>query len=334
MKKALAYILIISSILVLSSCTITNPLHFGTDIVGEGEFVEKVIECENCSTIKISELNRKHGAIVDNIDFNVHKSNENKIVIKSQQNIIDHIFNVQSLGTMSLHGKVTENYVTDVLTIDVYLDDIKNLDLANCKGHIETAALDENVWVALSGASKIDMDPFNMSSITLGVSGSSVINIEQIESDMTHLILSGASTINVNTIDSDVVKSSISGSSSFKANDVNSFSTQFSLSGSSIAKILNLKTESSDFSLSGSSKIDFAGLTNGLKVKNSGACEAKLADFKSIDAIIEASGGSDVEVYAKTSLKVNASGGSSVVYYGSCEVLDQDLSGGSTLKHK
>lgn len=82
---------------------------------------------------------------------------------------------------------------------------------------------------------------------------------------------------------------------------------------------------------SGGSVVNMTGNTTSMNlVSFSGGSVYKGFEFHSSDAVILASGGSNLEVRTNNTLQINASGGSSIKYKGN-PIVQSNLSGGSTL---
>ena len=88
------------------------------------------------------------------------------------------------------------------------------------------------------------------------------------------------------------------------------------------------------FDVSGASKVQLKGGAQDLNVKASGASTADLSDFASRNAVVDASGASNVTVATSGTLIVEASGASTVRYVGEPAKLSTNTSGASTVAHK
>ncbi|MEZ4742958.1 MAG: head GIN domain-containing protein [Bdellovibrionota bacterium] len=106
------------------------------------------------------------------------------------------------------------------------------------------------------------------------------------------------------------------------------------LMGSSQFFLHNIAAHHFKISASGATKLDLAGNVEFLKVDVSGATEVKAFKLKAKHIDIRAMDACDVEVFAKKSVKVSASGASNVTYKGNAIIAKQRISGISSLKKK
>jgi hypothetical protein len=88
------------------------------------------------------------------------------------------------------------------------------------------------------------------------------------------------------------------------------------------------------FDVSGASHVTLSGSGQDANIDASGASEADLAGFAVADAVVEASGASNVTVNASGRLDVDASGASHVYYLGSPALGTIDSSGGSSVESR
>ncbi len=128
---------------------------------------------------------------------------------------------------------------------------------------------------------------------------------------LTSLEASGASRVNLNGFDSE---------QSFAAD----------LSGAS-RLTGNLSCGDATFDLSGASYARLIGTANTIRIDCSGASNADLDELEGIDAMVVASGGSTVTVFASGRLDANASGTSDVFYSGGPTLGTIETSGGSSV---
>lgn len=81
--------------------------------------------------------------------------------------------------------------------------------------------------------------------------------------------------------------------------------------------------------LSGGSRVNMEGSCSRLRLTGSGGSTMRGYDLNSADADIVLSGGSMAELTIDSTIKIEASGGSTLRYKGNAEIQKQDLSGGS-----
>ncbi|MCX2740536.1 head GIN domain-containing protein [Pontibacter anaerobius] len=103
----------------------------------------------------------------------------------------------------------------------------------------------------------------------------------------------------------------IIGNSSFK-----SPALKMDMSGGSNVK-LTVDTKEIKADLSGASKVELLGKADVLNMDMSGASKVDASELEAREVKIQASGASNVKVFAKEALDINASGASSVYYKGS-----------------
>lgn len=87
-----------------------------------------------------------------------------------------------------------------------------------------------------------------------------------------------------------------------------------------------------DIELSGGSTIDLEGAADKLAVDGSGGSDLYLRQFPVGNADIKLSGGGKARIKASDILDADLSGGSTLIYFGKPRIGDTELSGGSTLK--
>lgn len=106
------------------------------------------------------------------------------------------------------------------------------------------------------------------------------------------------------------------------------------ISGASKVSVVNLKNDSLHVDSSGASKINVEGETGNFTVDMSGACKLDAEKFKAETVSVDASGASRATVSVSNELKVDLSGASKVVYFGSPSNLEKKTSGASSVVGK
>ncbi|MDX5421395.1 MAG: DUF2807 domain-containing protein [Hymenobacteraceae bacterium] len=106
----------------------------------------------------------------------------------------------------------------------------------------------------------------------------------------------------------------VTGNSTFKAD---AFDLDLS-GGSKVTLAINTKKLNTD--MSGASKVMLSGVADEVRMDMSGASKVDASELEAKRVHVEASGASDVKVYAKNELNVNASGATKVAYKGSPSV--------------
>ncbi len=103
------------------------------------------------------------------------------------------------------------------------------------------------------------------------------------------------------------------------------------ISGASKVSVLNLANDSLRVDSSGASKINVEGTTKNFVVDMSGASKLDAENFKAETVSVDASGASRATVSVSSDLKVDLSGASKVVYFGSPSNLEKKTSGASSV---
>jgi Putative auto-transporter adhesin, head GIN domain len=103
-----------------------------------------------------------------------------------------------------------------------------------------------------------------------------------------------------------------------------------SLSGASVSQV-DIETAQLNLNLSGASVVDLRGAVSTLYAEVSGASSMKAFTMPAANAILNVSGASVAKVNVSDNLEAVISGASTVIYRGN-PVINQDLSGGSSLQ--
>lgn len=102
--------------------------------------------------------------------------------------------------------------------------------------------------------------------------------------------------------------------------------------GASNIKLDDIKTEKIYVELTGASDLKATGTAEDINIKGTGASSIDMEDLKAQSVMLDLSGASNVKINVKETLKVKATGASSVRYSGSPEDIQSDLSGASKLE--
>jgi hypothetical protein len=103
----------------------------------------------------------------------------------------------------------------------------------------------------------------------------------------------------------------------------------FNISGASKVKVADLKAGAVKINLSGASQMAARGAAQSLVVDVSGASRLDGKDLQASKVDVNASGASKADVYASADLQADASGASSVNYYGNPKNVSPKASGAS-----
>ena len=106
------------------------------------------------------------------------------------------------------------------------------------------------------------------------------------------------------------------------------------VSGVANVTVNDLKNSSLSVGSSGASKIKIAGETAKLTVETSGASKIDAEGLKAVDASIDSSGASHVNVNVSGELRTDLSGASKVVYSGTPANIEKKTSGASSVSQK
>lgn len=144
----------------------------------------------------------------------------------------------------------------------------------------------------------------------LEISGGAHATLGQFQGDKFHVNVSGAGNVNFASLNTKELRMDLSGAANVRIKSVNSQTQDFDLSGASDLEIQS------------------ASNTQELDVGASGASNFRAKKLTAKQAHLEASGASHVEAAVTETLDANASGASSVDYYGSPKA-KTDASGAS-----
>jgi Putative auto-transporter adhesin, head GIN domain/Outer membrane protein beta-barrel domain len=125
-----------------------------------------------------------------------------------------------------------------------------------------------------------------------------------------------------------------SGMASFKTKDtLITDNIRLHFSGASEGKIA-VKATRIETQLSGATEVRLTGSTNELISTNSGASEFKASRLRASSVSVTSSGASEVSVWAVDSLTANASGASSILYYGKPVNTEVNKTGSSEIEQR
>lgn len=105
-------------------------------------------------------------------------------------------------------------------------------------------------------------------------------------------------------------------------------------SGAANIVVSDLKNEGLEIDSSGAAKVKVSGVTARLVVDVSGATQIDAEGLNAVDADVDASGASTVNVFVSGNLRTDASGASTIRYAGSPKDVVRKASGGSTVSPK
>ena len=152
--------------------------------------------------------------------------------------------------------------------------------------------------------------------------------------DLRGLDLSGASQADVSGFSaSHSMDFDLSGASRMDMSDMKAGDTSLELSGASKASG-SIEMADGIFDLSGASTLELEGSAKDIEIDASGASHARLDNFTVIDAEVNLSGASDVNINASGQLDGDLSGASKLNYKGNPRLGSINASGGSKISQK
>lgn len=218
---------IIISIVVFTCCLFAGNSFFAQKLGGNGNLKEKEIAISNVNSFEI------------NSNFNIwlFQDNDEKVVIKTDENLLDYI-DVKIVG--------------NVLTASIK----KNVEITEFKAMILSISVKDVKSIKLSGASNLATRyPLNLSDLSVNISGNSTADLKM-TGNLLNLVNSGAGKIilygNANNFNLEST-----GSTNVYAKDFVVANADLKVSGSSEMEINvtnNLKAE-----ISGSSVLNYLG---------------------------------------------------------------------------
>lgn len=300
----------LSMIFALCACSVRN-IGYGIDVRGEGEVITQEYEV-NGNRLSVKDIHVKQGTRTYQADIILCGGTEKKVTISAQEPLLSHFTVKEANGTISICGKATENYVTESVTVGIYGYTFDTVSLSCVRGTMEEGVIGENGTLYLSGASEIVVDTLNKKSFNADVSGASKLTVGTFSVESLELDLSGASFATADRMTCAEAEIELSGASNVSCSD---------------ATISSLELEAS-----GASRVTLTGKGTEVKADLNGASDAKLGAFETQTMRISLSGASDANVYVAKTLTVSASGASSLVYHGDCALIENSVSGGSSVK--
>jgi len=109
---------------------------------------------------------------------------------------------------------------------------------------------------------------------------------------------------------------------------------ELELSGAARGEVTAIDGKSLEIEVSGASKLKLQGRATKLDADISGASELVATALVADDVEIDSSGASNAELTANVSLEAEASGASSIVWFGSATKVNGETSGASSIEHR
>lgn len=124
----------------------------------------------------------------------------------------------------------------------------------------------------------------------------------------------------------------VSGACEINSNSMLVFD-QINIEGSGATKLnLSMEAQEAHFDFSGASKINLEGSIKNCYFEGSGATEINADDMETQNCTVDISGATKANIFVQNQLSVDASGASKIRYKGDAKIVNQDLSGASSIK--
>ncbi len=163
------------------------------------------------------------------------------------------------------------------------------------------------------------------------ISGGGELKNESLNSDRFELDLSGGSSAVLGSLTADEVSLHVSGGGDIDAESIQTEAISINMSGGSDADITALAADTLTIENSGGGRAGIAGSITEGNINLSGASSFDGEGLTSKEMTFSSSGGGRSTIWVEDSLEVTLSGGASLGYYGSPDILREELSGGSDL---
>lgn len=286
MKKIL-FLLICFSMFILVGCV--GYSH--RTIIGTGEVIEKTYELKDATKLEVKDFHIQKGTAIEPVTLRIHPSEEQKVVIQTNESLFSRFSCKVSFKTLKIHGVKNDAYDCKGISIDVYGYIFEDIDVSFVDTTVDALCLSDNklklncssaskmniindhqanqVRLDCSGASSISFSKCKFESIRADLSGASTLEIDQLVAEEAKLNCSGASHANI--LNDGAIKQlnlDLSGASNALLSKVTSLDVKVDLSGASNAIITF--TNSMEGSISGASNLKYIGDSNKINIKQSG----------------------------------------------------------------
>lgn len=192
--------------------------------------------------------------------------------------------------------------------------------------------------VKISSAFNVDLKENPISSIKIeGVPEQYIKNIiTEVKGDVLHVYVQGkvkaSSGMKLTIFYQSINSIDVSGASTIKSsNTINASSFTIKSAGASSIE-LDLNTQELDLSSTGASSIKLSGVTKKFDLSSTGASSIHAKSFKANNVTLDATGASDIDVYAEDEINGSASGASDVNVFGSPKVSNIQKSGAADVR--
>lgn len=299
MKKKVIFIVVLISLVLVNT-------GFAKRIFARGDLGTKEVKVRSFEKLDVR----------TQIDVYLRQGNKEELVIETYESIMPYV-NVDQKGkTLNVYLDRRVNRILwqnrpHMLKIFVTVKDIEDIQLSGaCDLYMQTELSVKDLRIHASGASDLSMKKISGKNIRIDASGASDLENAAFEAESLYINASGASDAEVWVRAKDVTIIA-SGASDF-----------------------DLDTEGEKLVLrsSGSSDFDVLGSCTYLHANFSGASNLDALNLKSEEVKVNASGSSNVSVFASKKLDANCSGMSSIYYTGRPESVSTNISGLSSIK--
>ncbi len=300
MKKRIIFIMCIGLLFVNAG--------FAKRIVARGELTRNEVEVKAFTKLDVR----------TQIDVYLSQGDKEALVIETYEGIMPYV-NIDRKGkTLNVYLDRRVNRILwqnrpHMLKIFVTVKDIEDVQLSGaCDLFMQTDLSVKDLNVNASGASDLSMKKIRGENIRIDASGASDMENAAFEAASLYINASGAS----------------DGEVWVRAKDVTVIASG--------ASDFDLDTEGEKLVLrsSGSSDFDVLGSCKYLHANFSGASSLDALNLKSEEVEANASGSSNIRVFASKKLDANCSGMSSIVYTGRPEKVSTNVSGISSIRSK
>ncbi len=309
MKKILSIIATFAFVLVLSSCWLLEKT-----IVGDGDISKNEYLVSSASELEIDHINLEdHGNPIYThlYAFENDKSDEFRVVIEGQRNILDSIKVKSKSDKLAITGNFYEKYDTESLTIKLYGFSFEKIDLTDVRGSMVSKMVGEDVNINLVGTAFLSCPSFSTKKFTANLKDASSLAVGVVEAEETTIKMGDSTNFSATSLDSKKCTINVENSSIIETS-FNSNALKLDVSGTSRGTIQG-NVNKAEIEVSGSSKIE--GID---------------CSFDTVDASIL--GASSLSFHVVSELKAFINGDSILTYSGDCKE-KIDASGEAIINH-
>ncbi|MCD4784248.1 MAG: DUF2807 domain-containing protein [Candidatus Eremiobacteraeota bacterium] len=243
------------------------------------------------------------------VSKNVKKVNFQGMGIKGSGNMAEEIREVPDFTKIEVKGGLdVEVKCGEKTKIIIEADD-------NLISHIQTNVEGDKLTVKSSGS----------------FSGTKGIKIIISARNIDELKATGASKIKMEGLRNESLNVDANGASKVKL-EGETEDLKIKASGASKIKLDDIKTEKIYVEITGASSLNATGASEDLNIKGAGASSIDMEELKAQNVMLDISGASNATINVEGTLRVKATGASSIKYSGSPQDVQSNLSGASKLE--